>query len=112
MTQLPDFFSINPVPKTPQATQPVKVGNPRYDTISSFQAIEDTLDLSAASRNLPETFHALSEEEQDTYLKNLARMLHGGVVGTETLEIGGRPYQSFASARFADQSVAHARIYR
>ena len=75
-------------------------------------ALEDTLDLSSQSRKLPETFQALSAEDKNSYLQNLARLLKAGIVGTETLEVRGNTYQSFASTRFVDPEVTHARTRR
>lgn len=75
-------------------------------------AIEDTLDLSSNARNVLAAVSGLAPAERNQYLENLARLLKAGIVGVETLEIDGRPYQSFASTRAADPRVAHARPYR
>ena len=79
------------------------------DHVKINQAIADTLDLSLPSRNPFQIVEELRPEDQEVYLEQLARLLREGIVGTETLDVRGQPYTSFASTRFADPELAHAR---
>jgi hypothetical protein len=83
-----------------------------HTSITVPAAIVDTLDLSAEGRNIFETFQDLDDAEKASYLKNLARLLKEGIVGTEELEIRGETYHSFASTRFADPAIARAKSAR
>lgn len=80
--------------------------------ISVFDAVTDTLDLSAGGRDLLNTMATLSPAGQAEYLEILANLFKAGVVGTETLRVNGRPYQTFATTRFADPDLARAPQYR
>ncbi len=82
------------------------------DSLSVTDAIEDTFDLSRSGRDLLQTLQSLAPADRESYLNNLARLLKAGIVGTETLEVEGRAYQSFATTRLADPRLAHARHYR
>ena len=104
----PNTIPFRPAP----ARFPTGHSAPAPTTPAVVSAIDDTLDLSSQSRNLPATFQALSAEDKHTYLQNLARLLKAGIVGTETLEVRGNTYQSFASTRFVDPEVTHARTRR
>lgn len=79
---------------------------------SAIAAVEDVLDLSSGSRNIIGNYRALSPEEQVNFLETLATLLKQGVIGTETKEVNGRPYQSFVSIGFADPVVRDAPTYR
>ena len=70
-----------------------------------------TLDLSGGGRGVSNVVGDLSPSSRAEYLEILGRLLQAGVVGTERLEVGGEPYTSFASTRFADPRVAHARLF-
>ncbi len=79
---------------------------------SAFAAIDDVLDLSSGSRNIVGNYHALPEEEKEHFLEMLATLLKQGVIGKETKEVDGRPYESFVSIGFADPVVRDAPPYR
>ena len=78
----------------------------------AFQAIEDTFDLTHGNRNLHGNFQRLSPEDQQEYLKMLARLLQHGIVGTETLNVNNQPYTTFATTRLGDPQLRHAPPYR
>lgn len=82
-------------------------GNPA----DALAAVRDTLDLSTPVRAGLDAIRNLRPDEQRQYLEILARLLREGIIGTETLEVNGQPYESFASTRFADPRLAQARAY-
>ena len=55
----------------------------------AIQAIDDILDLTHGARDPIGSFQNLSHEEQEQFLKMLARLLQHGIIGTETLEVDG-----------------------
>ena len=94
----------------PNPTRNIPNQNHTSNTVPA--AIVDTLDLSAEGRNIFKTFQELDDADKTSYLKNLARLLKAGIVGTEELEIRGETYHSFASTRFADPVIARANSAR
>ena len=68
---------------------------------AAIGAVDAFFDLSAGRRGLFGTIDGLHGEELDSFLKMTANLLQAGIVGIETLDIDGRPYQSFISTRAA-----------
>lgn len=105
-------FRIESTPLPPLNTPPKSAGRAKSNTTTVSQAIEDTFDLSRTGRDLLQTVQSLDPADRESYLKNLARLLKAGIVGTETLEVNGRAYHTFVTTRLADPRLAHARTYR
>lgn len=103
----------NTLPGLGRTGLPIATARPTPEASPSpLQALEDTLDLSGGARDLMATYAALDAPDRAIYLAQLARLLDAGIVGTETLEVRGAPYQSFASTRFADPALANATLRR
>ncbi len=66
------------------------------------------MDLSSRRHSPQEILQSLDQEDQNTYVAILSKLLKAGVVGTETLEVRGQPYTSFVSARVGDPDLARA----
>lgn len=96
----------------PQNEPPQNGTQAPSNNLSVSDAIEDTFDLSRSGRDLLQTLQTLAPADRESYLNNLARLLKAGIVGTETLEVEGQAYHSFATTRLADHRLAHARPYR
>ncbi len=69
------------------------------------------LDLSSDARDIMGTIAALEGEERNQFLDIIAGVLQQGVVGTETLEVNGQPYESFVTTRLGDPRLMHAKPY-
>lgn len=77
-----------------------------------MNSIDRLFDLSRPNRDILGTLHSLQGDELDEFLKLTAYLLQQGIVGIETLEVRGRPYQSFISNRIAAPQLHGARPYR
>ena len=84
---------------------------PILPTASIFDAIDLVLDLSSEGRGLLEAYSSLGADDQQTFLGMLAELLKQGVIGQETLELGGQPYTTFATTRLGDPKLMHAPAY-
>lgn len=91
-------------PRTPDLPAPTAA--------SVFEAVQDSLTLDSGARDLWGSVQALDEDGVKEFLSALATLLKEGVVGTETLEVNGEPYQSFVSTRLGSEDLRHARNYR
>ncbi len=103
---------IESLPRSLPESRPQRAPQTSPDTTTIAQAVEDTFDLSDSGRDLHQHLQSLAPADREAYLKMLARLLKSGVVGTETLEVRGRSYQTFATTRLADPRLARARPYR
>ena len=68
---------------------------------AAIGAVDALFDLSPGRRGLFSKLDRLDKEELDSFLKMTAGLLRAGIVGIETLDIAGRPYESFISTRAA-----------
>ena len=100
-TQL-DIASLHTT--TASAAQPKGFG--------AFRAVDEAFDLSSGKRDIFDAISTLTPGEREEFLDTLAGLLHQGVVGIETLDVGGRPYQSFIETRIAAPELKGARPYR
>ena len=80
-------------------------------TGSIFDAVGVVLDLSSETRDALGAVSGLEGEERNQFLEIIASVLNRGVVGTETLEVNGQPYESFATTRLGDPRLMHAKPY-
>ena len=78
----------------------------------TFDAVLQAFDLSTEGRPLLESVFELSDAERPTFLQLVAELLRSGVVGIETLEVNGEPYQSFVTTRLAAPELRNARLWR
>ncbi len=85
--------------------------DPVLPTGSLFDALDTVLDLSSQGRDLLAAYSSLSSADQEAFTQTLSSLLSQGVVGTETLEVRGEPYTSFATTRIGDEDLRGARPY-
>lgn len=84
---------------------------PKTDSINStdlnankvFKKIDSFLNLGSAHSISTDK---LSPSERDAFLKSLAKLLKQGIVGTETLDVNGRPEK-----HFVDVEIGNTRLY-
>lgn len=80
--------------------------------IRGFRAAERLFDLSSDRRHLFDTVDGLEPDELESFLDMVVRLLQEGIVGIETLEVNGQPYQSFITTRIAAPHLNGARPFR
>lgn len=80
--------------------------------MKGFRAAERIFDLSAGRGRLFDTVDGLDPEELDSFLQMVVRLLQEGIVGIETLDLNGQPYQSFITTRIAAPHLNGARPFR
>lgn len=81
-------------------------------TGSLFDAVGVVLDLSSEARDVMGAVASLEGEERNMFLDIIASVFQQGVVGTETLEVDGQPYESFVTTRLGDPKLMHAKPYQ
>lgn len=93
----------------PQATS----GDTRaLPTGALFDAVGVVLDLSMEGRDLLGAYASLNPSDRAAFVDMLAGLLARGIVGTETVSIDNRPYQTDVVTRLGDPRLMHAAPYR
>ncbi len=77
--------------------------------IAVGNAVDRVMDLSLENRNVFTSLDGLSGEERDSFLDLLAGLLKQGIVGIETLDVRGRPYERFATNSIGDDRFRGAK---
>ena len=76
------------------------------------KAIDRVLDLSTPGRDVFGAIGRLNAEEREAFFAMLATLLRMGIVGIETVDVDGRPHQTFASTRMAARHLRGRPEYR
>ncbi len=79
--------------------------------IAAIKAVDEVFDLSSGTRDIFDAISVLTPGERDEFLNTVASLLHQGVVGIETLDVQGHPYQSFVETRIAAPELKGARSH-
>lgn len=104
--------AITPLPARPAPAPPVDArATVVSDALAVYDGIQDTFNLTGPGRDIFGGYAQLQETQKAGFLNQLASLLHQGVVGTETREVDGRPYQSFVEIGFADERLRGTRSY-
>lgn len=104
--------ATTPLPAPPAPAQPADARAAEVsDALAVYDGIQDTFNLSGPGRDIFGGYAQLQETQKNGFLNQLASLLHQGVVGTETREVNGRPYQSFVEIGFADERLRGTRTY-
>jgi hypothetical protein len=77
-----------------------------------FDAVGVVLDLSMEGRDLLGAYASLNPSDRAAFVDMLAGLLARGIVGTETVSIDNRPYQTDVVTRLGDPRLMHAAPYR
>lgn len=112
--------ALGPLPAPPSRGGASEVPAPRsggsatqaFPRNAVFDAVERVFDLSRTGRDLFGALHTLNGAELDEFLSLTAHLLSQGIVGIETLDLRGRPYQSFITTRIAAPHLRGLRPYR
>jgi len=78
-------------------------------TSGVLASVDAIFDLTGPRRFPSET---LSPEEQGEALAITANLLQQGIVGVETVEVDGRPVETFAVTRLGSETLRNAAAYR
>jgi len=78
----------------------------------AFGAVDAVFDLSGRRGDLFGRYAALGKEDREAFLQITASLLKQGIVGTETLRVDGRPYQTDVTTRLGDERLRRAPAYR
>jgi len=104
-------MTINPIQSTlqslltPESYPSAAATTTTGDEVAVYQAVDYALDLTQENRDIFGLMAGLTREQSATFLDTLSTLLQNGVVGTELLEMGGKPYQTFADSNFADPAL-------
>lgn len=109
-----DMGAINSVGSAfpPQVRHLLTPDANRPNEIDVFDAVDEALNLTKENRNPIDVFHNLDASDVDSFLAMLTELLQSGVVGTELLDLGGEPYQSFVTNGMGDPRLDGAKPYR
>ena len=88
------------------------LGNTGLTAGGAFGAVDAVFDLSGRRGDLFGRYAALGKEDRESFLQVTASLLKQGIVGTETLQVNGRPYRSDVTTRLGDERLRRAPIYR
>ena len=84
----------------------------RLPALGAVQAADHYLDLSRQSRDVLGRLDGLNDAELDSFLHMIATLVKQGIIGVETLEVRGEPYQSFITTRIGAPELRGARPWR
>lgn len=104
--------AISLLPLPAQELFSANAPEPENDDLGVFQAVDEALNLTKENRNVFDVYDSIGSGNIKTFLDTLADLLKNGVVGTELLDLGGRPTESFASSNFADSRLHDAVPWR
>lgn len=79
---------------------------------AQLESVNGMLDLTAPRHTAWDNLYGQTPAERSHYLESLATLLKAGIVGVETLDVGGRPYTRFAELAIGDESHRGMPQYR
>ena len=81
----------------------------KAETVQVFDRAHDFFDLSDSQRL--NSWLDMDSQEKKEFVQMVAKLAKRGLVGYEILDIGDKPYKSFATTQIADEKASNAHVY-